>query len=131
MILLEVLKIWNRNDMGIDDYLLISFGPMVRTRDGDSMHDYLSEYDEPRVEVNVSDRFYWATADFEAIETEDDLELLRQAVKECRDEDGWVEPSDACLLYASRKRNLQVMPRYMKGRLGELTKDLPVNTVWS
>jgi len=130
MILLEVLKIWNRNDMAIDDYLLISFGPMVRTRDGDSMFDYLYEYDEPKVEVNVSDRFYWATADFESVETEADVELLRQAVKECRDKDGWVEPSDACLLYASRKRNLQVMPRYMKGRLGELTKDLPENTVW-
>lgn len=129
MILLEVLKIWEKNEIDVDYNLMISFGPLALNRGGDSAFEYISLYDEPKVAVNVSDKFYWATADFEDVATMEDVELLRQAVKDCRDEDGYVDGRYASIVYAGRKRNLKVMPRYMKGIVGELLKDLPKNTV--
>jgi hypothetical protein len=129
-ILNEVLALWTINELSIDDGLLLSFGSWKRDLLGN--YAYLNYYDEPIVYIQCSDRFYWATADYEQIQTPEDIELLRVTIEDCRNEiDGnWGDTEDVCVVYCARKRNLQPMPRYMKDVVGELCKDLPVNTVW-
>ncbi len=133
-ILNEVLALWTINELSIDDGLLLSFGgwKMAENRG----YEYISYYDNPHVYIQCSDRFYWATADYELIETAEDIELLRVTIEDCKvslDDginDKWADTEDVCVVYCARKRNLQPMPRYMKGKIEELCKVLPENKVW-
>lgn len=132
-VLNEVLALWTINELSIDDGLLLSFGSWKRDLLGN--YAYLNRYDEPHVYVQCSDRFYWATADYELITTPEDVELLRVTIDDCKwaldGIDGqWADTEDVCVVYCARKRNLQPMPRYMKDVIEKLCKDLPVNEVW-
>lgn len=129
-ILQETLALWTINDLSIDDGLLLSFGSWKIASNGG--YEYLNVYDSPEVYIQCSDRFYWATADYEPVLTSEDVQLLRVTIEDCRNEiDGDCgDTEDVCIVYCARKRNLQPMPRYMNGVVEKLCKDLPPNEVW-
>lgn len=92
-LVLGVLELWYRWDLGNED-----------------IHVTFVDPDYPRVWLDCSDSFAWASADAEEVADKQDFDLLVKCVHEVvRHDDtpiGW----DVALLYAARKRNLMLMP---------------------
>lgn len=63
------------------------------------------------VAVNCNDLFYWATADLEPIETDDDLKLLEECLK--------LDDSYGLEIYACRKRKMRPQTCVLEDMTGE------------
>lgn len=61
-----------------------------------------------------SDTFMWGCADAEAIELPGDLESLKQALDDCRAEDGSRVLFDWVTLWCCRKRGMRPMNAWME-----------------
>lgn len=77
-----------------------------------STEDFIVNTKEQEIAVICNDVFAWGFADAEDIETSDDIELLRQSIKDCTA----IEPrsSHGALLYCARKRNMRPQGAYYK-----------------
>lgn len=77
-----------------------------------STDDFIVNTEKQEIAVICSDIFIWGCSDAEEIETSDDIELLRQSIKDCTS----IEPhsSHGTLLYCARKRNMRPQGAYYK-----------------
>jgi hypothetical protein len=73
--------------------------------------------------IAANDFFYWATSDVEPVETDADIEMLEQAIADCREAMGDAYPTEGPLLYCARHRGLRPQQPYYK-YLDERTRPL-------
>lgn len=77
-----------------------------------STDDFLVNTREKSIGVVCSDIFAWGCADVEDIESSDDIELLRQSIKDCLEIEQ--RSSHGVLLYCARKRQMRPQGAYYK-----------------